>query len=259
MAKTIIMIHGMMGGGWYWENYKTYFEGKGYNCITPTLRFHDMDPTGTPDPALGTTSLLDYAGDLIQEIEKLDERPIIMGHSMGGLLSQIVGSRVPAEALVLLTPASPAGINILKPSVVRTFFSTQLKWGFWRKPMHLTFKDATYSMLQLLTPEEQREVYNKYVYESGRAAFEMGFWFLNREKASRVDESKITCPVLVIAGKLDRITPHSVVQKVAEKYRTVSTYKLFDNHSHWVVSEPGWEEVADYVDRWLEQALPASK
>jgi pimeloyl-ACP methyl ester carboxylesterase len=259
MAKTIIMIHGMMGGGWYWENYKTYFEGKGYNCITPTLRFHDMDPTGTPDPALGTTSLLDYAGDLIQEIEKLDERPIIMGHSMGGLLSQIVGSRVPAEALVLLTPASPAGINILKPSVVRTFFSTQLKWGFWRKPMRLTFKEATYSMLQLLTPEEQREIYDKYVYESGRAAFEMGFWFLDRRKASQVDESKITRPVLVIAGKLDRITPHSVVQKVAEKYKTISTYKLFDNHSHWVVSEPGWEEVADYVNNWLEQALPASK
>jgi non-heme chloroperoxidase len=259
MSKTIIMIHGMMGGGWYWENYKSYFEGKGYHCITPTLRFHDMDPKGTPDPALGTTSLLDYADDLIEEIEKLGEKPVIMGHSMGGLLTQIVGSRVQAEALVLLTPASPAGINILKPSVIKTFFSTQLKWGFWHKPMRLTFKEATYSMLQLLTPEEQRAVYDRYVYESGQAAFEMGFWLLDRKKASRVDESKITCPVLVIAGTLDRITPHSVVQKVAEKYRAVSTYKLFDNHSHWVVSEPGWEEIADYVNSWLEQVLPAVK
>jgi non-heme chloroperoxidase len=182
-----------------------------------------------------------------------------MGPSMGGLLAQMVGSRVPAEALVLLTPASPAGINILKPSVVRAFLKTQLKWGFWRKPMRLAFKESTYSMLQLLTPEEQREVYDKYVYESGRAAFEMGFWFLDRRKASRVDESEITCPVLVIAGALDRITPRSVVQKVAEKYRHVSTYKLFDNHSHWVVAEPGWEEIADYVSGWLEQVLPASK
>jgi len=189
---------------------------------------------GTPDPALGTTSLLDYASDLIQEIEKLDEKPVIMGHSMGGLLTQIVGSRVSAKALVLLTPASPAGINILKPSVMKTFLSAQLKWGFWRKPMRLTFREATYSMLQLLTPEEQRAVYDKYVYESGRAAFEMGFWFLDGKKASRVDESKITCPMLVIAGGLDKITPHSVVQKVAEKYRAVSTYRLFDKHSHWV-------------------------
>jgi pimeloyl-ACP methyl ester carboxylesterase len=259
MARTIIMIHGMMGGGWYWENYKSYLEGKGYHCITPTLRFHDMDPKGTPDPALGTTSLLDYASDLIQEIETLNEKPIIMGHSMGGLLTQIVGSRIPAEALVLLTPASPAGINILKPSVVRIFLKAQLKWGFWRNPMRLTFKESTRSMLQLLTPEEQREIYDKYVYESGRAAFEIGFWFLDRKKASRVDESKITCPVLVVAGALDKITPHSVVQKVAKKYRHVSTYKLFGNHSHWVVSEPGWEEIADYVSSWLEQVLRASK
>jgi non-heme chloroperoxidase len=259
MARTIIMIHGMMGGGWYWENYKSYLEGKGYHCITPTLRFHDMDPKGTPDPALGTTSLLDYASDLIQEIETLNEKPIIMGHSMGGLLTQIVGSRIPAEALVLLTPASPAGINILKPSVVRIFLKAQLKWGFWRNPMRLTFKESTRSMLQLLTPEEQREIYDKYVYESGRAAFEIGFWFLDRKKVSRVDESKITCPVLVVAGALDKITPHSVVQKVAKKYRHVSTYKLFGNHSHWVVSEPSWEEIADYVSGWLEQVLRASK
>jgi len=259
LAQTIMMIHGMMGGGWYWENYKSYFEGKGYRCITPTLRLHDMDPRGTPDPALGTTSLLDYASDLIQDIEKLSEKPVIMGHSMGGLLAQIVGSRVPAEALVLLTPASTAGINILKPSVMRTFLRTQLKWGFWRKPMRLTFGDSTYSMLQLFTPKEQRAIYDKFVYESGQAAFEMGFWFLDRRNASRVDESKITCPVLVVAGALDKITPHSVVQKVAEKYRHVSTYRLFGKHSHWVVSEPGWEEVVDYVSGWLEQVLPASK
>jgi len=254
-----MMIHGMMGGGWYWENYKAYFEGKGYRCITPTLRLHDMDPKGTPDPTLGTTSLLDYAKDLIQDIEKLGEKPVIMGHSMGGLLAQMVGSRVSAEALVLLTPASPAGINILKPSVMRTFLSTQLKWGFWRKPMRLTFWESTYSMLQLFTPEEQREIYDKFVYESGQVAFEMGFWFLDRRKASQVDESKITCPVLVVAGALDKITPHSVVQKVAKKYRHVSTFRLFNNHSHWVVSELGWEEVVDYVSNWLDQVLPTSK
>ena len=49
MTKTIVMIHGMWCGGWYWENYKTFFEGKGYHCITPTLRFHDMDPEGLPN------------------------------------------------------------------------------------------------------------------------------------------------------------------------------------------------------------------
>ena len=91
MAETIVMIHGMWGGSWYWENYRKYFEGKGYRCITPTLRFHDMDPKGVPDPKLGTISLLDYADDLEKAIRGLDSKPVIMGHSMGGLISQILG------------------------------------------------------------------------------------------------------------------------------------------------------------------------
>ena len=81
MAETIVMIHGMMSGAWYWENYQKFFEGKGYSCITPTLRFHDVDPKEPPNPLLGTTSLLDYAQDLEKEINELNAIPILMGQS----------------------------------------------------------------------------------------------------------------------------------------------------------------------------------
>lgn len=82
-----------------------------------------MDPQGIPDRALGTTSLWDYPEFLEHEIQTLNVKPIIVGHSMGGLLDQILGAREPAKALVLLTPASPAGIMALKPSVIRSFWS----------------------------------------------------------------------------------------------------------------------------------------
>lgn len=97
------------------------------------------------------------------------------------------------------------------------------------------------------TVEEQKKIFGRFVYESGRVVFEMGFWFFDRKGAARVDESKITCPVLVVAGGLDRITRASVVRKVAAKYRTVSTYKEFLNHAPWVIGEPHWQEVAEYV------------
>ena len=255
MARTIVMIHGMMGGAWCWEEYRSYFEDKGYNCVTPTLRFHDVDPDSPPNPDLGTTSLVDYAQDLTQEIEKLGESPILMGHSMGGLLAQILGSRGLAEALVLLTPAAPAGINMLTPTVIRTFWSAQTQWGFWRKPFRLPLEVVSHSALQLFTPAGQKDLYSKFVYESGRAATEIGYWFLYRRGASRVDESRITCPVLVVAGGRDRMTPHTIVRRVADKYRAVSTYRLFADHSHQVISEPGWEEVAEYVANWLGDVL----
>ena len=251
MADTIFMIHGMWGGSWYWENYRQVFEAEGYRCVATTLPYHDMDPRGVPDPRLGTSSLLDYTEALEREIGQLGEQPIIMGHSMGGLLAQILGARGLAKSLVLLTPASPSGILALTPSVIKSFWSVQTSWGFWRKPMRQTFGEAAYSMLQLLPEKEQKKTYDAFVYESGRAAFEIGYWLIDPRGASKVDESKVTCPVLVVAGARDRITPASVVRKVARKYRAVSTYKEFENHAHWVVAEPRWQEVAEYAGGWL--------
>ena len=258
MAETIVMIHGMFGGAWCWEKYKGFFEEKGYHCITPTLRFHDMAPNEFPDPQLGTVSLLDYVEDLQNEINKLHGLPIVMGHSMGGLLAQIIGSRGLAKVLVLLTPASPRGIMALRPSVIRTFWSAQTKYGFWKKPFRLTFKEVVYSMLQLMSVEDQKELYDRFVFGSGRAASEIGYWFFDRKRAAEVDELKISCPVLVIAAGQDKATPTSVARKIANKYRTVSTYKEFTSHSHWVIAEPGWQEIAEYVSDWLNQVLSES-
>ena len=104
-----------------------------------------------------------------------------------------------------------------------------------------------------MPPDEQRLCYSKFVHESGRAATEMGFWFVDSKGATRVDEAKVICPVLVVAGAKDRITPASVVRKVAKKYQAVSTYKEFENHARWVLGEAGWQEVAKYVAGWLKQ------
>lgn len=66
-----------------------------------------------------------------------------------------------------------------------------------------------------------------------------------------MDEKKVTCPVLVIAGSEDRITPASVVKKVHKKYGNVSTYRELSGHAHWVVGQPGWEDVTELIDEWL--------
>jgi non-heme chloroperoxidase len=255
MAETIVMIHGMWGSGWYWGNFKGFFGSKGYRCVIPTLRFHDMDPNGVPDPRLGTTSLLDYAEDLEKLIRELQVRPILMGHSMGGLLTQILGSRGLAKALVLLTPASPRGIIALKPSVIKSFWSGITRWGFWRKPFRQTFDEAVYSMLNQMPSESWKNIYDQFVYESGRATSEIGFWLFDSKMAAKVEEARVTCPVLIIAGEKDRIVPVSVTRKIAEKYRNASTYKEFSDHAHWVIGEPGWQEIAEYIEQWLNQAL----
>ena len=244
MAATLFMIHGMWGTSRDWGHYIPFFESRGYRCIATTLPYHNPDPRDPPDPRLGTASVLDYADAMERELQRLDEPPVIMGHSMGGLVAQILGARGLARSLVLLTPAAPAGILALTPSVIR---------GFWRKPLRQTYAEAAYSALSLLPEEEQRKRYAGYGYESGRVIFEIGYWPLDRRHAARVDEARVTCPMLVVAATQDRITPASVVRKVARKYRAVSTYREFAEHAHWVLGEPGWEDIAQYVADWLER------
>lgn len=245
------MIHGKWGNGDYWENYRHYFESLGYTVLTPTLRYHEQNPTDEPHPKLGTTSLLDYCEDLEAQIRSLDEKPIIMGHSMGALLTQILASRNLGSAYVLITPASPAGIMALMPSVIKSFAAIMLKWGFWRKPHRQSFEAAQYSRLHLIPETEQRNEYANDVYESGRASFEIGFWLLDSRNASSVDETKISQPMLIISGLDDRITPNSIHKKIASKYAPVAELKEYENHAHSIIHEPGGEEIAKDIEEWI--------
>jgi pimeloyl-ACP methyl ester carboxylesterase len=251
MRPAVVMIHGMWAGGWTWEGWAPIFEEKGYHCLTPTLRHHDVPPH-EPPKELGSTSLLDYAGDLERMIAGLSEPPVLMGHSMGGLLAQMLGARCQTRALVLLDPVPPRGFNMLYPANLRLFRSTVLSWNFCRKPTRPLFADAVASILGHLPGDEQKTVYERMVHESGRVAYETGLWFLDPHRANRVDASRITCPVLVVAGAEDPTLPAAKMRKLARRYEPHSTYWEMPGRGHLTVWEPGWRELAAGVADWLD-------
>ena len=90
---------------------------------------------------------------------------------------------------------------------------------------------------------------------SGRAGKEIVFWLFDSKKTSKIDESEMTCPLLVISGSEDRVTPPSVGRAIAKKYKSVSTHKEFENHAHWIVNEPGWKDVAEYINEWIKKTI----
>ena len=255
MTTSIVMIHGMWGGSWCWENYRTFFEQRGVRCHTPELRHHDVSPLDPPTADLGRVSLRDYADDLETYLRNMNETPVIMGHSMGGLLAQMLGARGWGKGLVLLTPASPAGINALTYSVVRSFWSILTRWGFWRTPHRIAYNAAVYAMMNCLSLAQRRRAYARLVFESGRAAGEIGFWPLDMRSAARVNADRVTCPVLVVGAAEDRITPVAVTRKIARKYAHVSTYREVAGHAHWVIGEDGWEDIAESVHQWLVEKI----
>lgn len=96
-----------------------HLEGLGYRCIAPTLRYHDIQPGEQPDPRLGTVSLADYVDDLCQLIDELEEKPIAIGHSMGGLIVQMLAQKNKLAGMVLCAPAPPSDIPALSWGVLK--------------------------------------------------------------------------------------------------------------------------------------------
>jgi len=248
---VVVMIHGMFVGSWCWDSYRNYFEQRGYRVITPTLRYHDRPLSSPPDPMMMETGVLDYVADVEKVIRALDQQPIIIGHSMGGLIAQILASKGLAKSTVLIAPAVPRGINPISWTGIKSFWMNRQRFGHWREPLRPTFEGAVYSSLYLLSPDEQKKVFDKFTYESPRAAWEISFWYFDRHEATYVDESKVTSPVLTVVGAQDRLTPPTIARKIHNKYKHVSTYREFDRHSHFIIAEPGWEEVAKSIKAWI--------
>jgi len=256
-VTTLVLIHGKWCGPYIWQRFRPFLEARGHRVVTPILRHHHAAPGDPPPAGLGGTSLLDYADDLEAEIRGLGDAPVIIGHSMGGTIAQILTARGLARAAVFLCPAPVAGwpaiAELVSPSVVWTLAWHMARHAIWGIPYRLSFYRACYSSLNNMPAAQQKAEYARWVHESGRALAELGFWFLDRRRASWVDAHRVTCPTLTVGAGHDRITPEPVARLTARRYAGAGgTYRHFPENAHYVVAEPGWEAVAGCVADWID-------
>lgn len=251
MTNTILMIHGMWGGGWYWQPMKAYFEAQGYQCLTPDLRHHNIAPGEQPDPKLGELSLIDYVDDLEALINSLPEKPMVIGHSMGGIIAQKLAERGLVETLILACPAPPNDVTAMSWSPLKSFLPLLFTPKFWKKPHKPSFNNVVESSFQMIPVEKRQQYYDQLVYESGKVAVEIGLPFLDKQQATKVISSKVSCPMLIFSAENDRLTPVKLVRKIADKYPQAD-YHNFTGQTHWVIAEQGWEQCADYISSWLK-------
>jgi pimeloyl-ACP methyl ester carboxylesterase len=155
-----------------------------------------------------------------------------------------------AFALVLLTPASPAGINAVRLDTLLAFAPVLSRPGFWNRPHRLSKALARRFACAGLPPEKQAEAYETLVDESGRVVFEIALWPLDRRHASRVDTEAVRCPVYVVSGGLDGLTPASVVRKVAARYPGASL-RHYPERGHWVIDDDQTDSMCAEIAAWL--------
>src|SRR5215469_3096232 len=203
LSSPVVMIHGAFCGGWVFENWRRFFENRGYKAHTPTLRYHDG--TGEHDVALAKTSILDYLQDLESLLDRLRGEPILIGHSMGGLLAQMLAARRSVRALVCLAPSPPWGILPATPFEYASAHALYLAGDFWNRSLWPTHWIAAANALDNVPESQHDAVLSRFVPESGLATFEVMQWALDFKRATFIDPRAIASPMLCLVGARDRI------------------------------------------------------
>ena len=248
----VVMIHGAFCGGWAFEDFRKPFEAKGYRVHTPTVRGHTA---AKPSRSLGATSIRDYARDIERVLDEIGEPAVLIGHSMGGLIAQMVAARRDVRAAVLLAPSAPWGVLHSTPFEIASAQALYMAGTFWSKPLKPSQWIAGANTLDLVPEPKHSRIFERFVPESGLAMFEIMHWALDLKGATQFDARSVTCPILCFAGARDRINPPATVRRIAQRYRGRCRYEELPGHSHWLLGEPGFEKIADRALGWLGSVL----
>jgi pimeloyl-ACP methyl ester carboxylesterase len=256
-AGTIVLIHGLWMTPLSWEKWIDHYEGKGFKVIAPGWPGVDGDPEAVrrdPSPLakLGVKEIADHYEQIIRE---LDEPPIIMGHSFGGLITQILLDRGLGAAGVGIDSAPPKGVLKLPFSALRVASAALRNPTNSHKAVALTPKQFHYAFGNTLSDKDSQAVYERYAIPGpGRPLFEAAFAALNPKSATKVNlHNDNRAPLLLIAGGKDHTVPASLTRtnfKLQHKSKAPTELKEFPGRSHYTVGQDGWEEVADYALDW---------
>jgi len=251
MKNTIVLIHGMFQNPVSWSNWKNYFQSKGYEVIAPAWPMHEGDPTAlraNPPEGLGKLGLDEVITKFETLIYGLAEKPIVIGHSVGGLVTQILINRGLAKIGVAISSVAPNKM-------------IDFDWAFLKNAATIAnpLKGDNYVPTDLetfhggfantLSEEQAKTEFERTATHDSRNVFRdcMG-------STANIDTDQPHAPLLFIAGSEDQIIPADLNQKNFEAYTdksSVTEIREFAGRSHYICNEPGWEEVIEVVDNWI--------
>jgi pimeloyl-ACP methyl ester carboxylesterase len=228
------------------------FEARGYMVHTPTLRFHDL-PLQEGADKIASLSVRDYADDVVALVDSLDSPPLLVGHSLGGLVAQLAAARTRHAGLVAATPAPAAGIFATYRGTIRLFGRHYLQMRPWTKPLYPVTWPVFRRYVTNTTDEQiARDLFSELVCDSGRVYCELAFWFLDRARATKVDFAAITGPVLAIGAERDRTVNHRVGRATARRYDN-GTYVEIPASDHLVFHGAALPVTMARIDEWMAQ------
>jgi pimeloyl-ACP methyl ester carboxylesterase len=260
---TIVLIHGLFLTARSFENWVDRFEKAGYSVLAPSWpgMEGEVEAVRRDPSALRGLRLRTVVDHYERIIRKLPAPPILMGHSFGGLIVQMLLDRGLGAAGVAIDSGQSAGVPVLPLSTVWATISILGNPFSFNGTSSLSPGKFNYAFTNELTPAESQKVYDRYqVPAANRVLWDGALALLNPNGASKVNYANSTrAPLLFIAGGKDHLVPASInranVRKYVKNSTAVTDYREFPNRTHHTVGQAGWEEVADFALQWANASV----
>jgi pimeloyl-ACP methyl ester carboxylesterase len=266
MAPTrtpVVFIHGLWLHAESWKNWIELFRQAGYDPIAPPW-------PGIPDTVAETRAhpegmaghgIDDVVDHYARIIATLPAKPIVIGHSVGGLVAQKLLGRGLAAAAVAIDAAQIKGVLALPLSALRSVFPVLKNPLNSKRVVPLNLKQFRYGFGNAVTAQESDELFQRWAIPApGRPLFEAALANLTPNSPAQVDTSNShRGPLLLIAGEKDHTVPPVVTRSTLRQYRrssAVTELKELPGRGHSLTIDSGWREVADTSLAWLAGHVP---
>jgi pimeloyl-ACP methyl ester carboxylesterase len=249
---NVIFVHGMFMTPLCWEHWEPRFRARGHTTQAPAWPEHDAPVEELrkrhPSAALGALTL-DAVLEHFRPIARAAGKPVLIGHSMGGLIVQRLLAEGLGAAAVAIDSAPPKGVISLRWSFLKSNWPAISPFANGDQPVALSFEQFSYAFVNGLPPDEQRAAYDRYCVPESRRVGKGP-----TTPAAAIDFSKASAPLLLIAGENDHIIPASLNRSNQARYAKSpkpAELQQFAGRTHFIIGQKGWEEVADFALDWI--------
>jgi pimeloyl-ACP methyl ester carboxylesterase len=248
------MIHGMWSRPSTFTTLRAELAAAGMASAAVTLPHHDLPP-GSPAPeALRGLKLADYVEALARDAAELGARPVLLGHSMGGLLAQLLAVKLQPAGLILLSTAPSASTSALSFASVSTMWDVTGRWGWWREATLLGEAAARGGVFNGVPEAELRPALSELTWDSGAVLAQIAAPWLDGAKGAEVDYARLQLPALVVTGLDDRIVSPDVSRNTARRLSAAGArvdYEAWPGVGHWLFHDAVRPRLAAAISRFM--------
>ncbi len=255
----VIFVHGLWLHGESWTNWLEYFRGQGYNAVAANWPgdAETTEATRRNANAVAGYGVTEIADHIAGQLKAFDRKPILIGHSFGGLMVQNLLGRDLAAAAIAIDPAPIKGVPELPFSALKSAFPVLGNPFNLNRAVSLTEQQFRFGFTNAVADQEARDLYAKYAMPApGRPLFQAAFGNFNPKSETTVNVTNATRgPLLLISGAQDNTVPPVLVRSTLRVYRkspALTELKEFAGRGHSLTIDSGWRELAEYCLTWLQ-------